>query len=141
MSRGLNKQQIIGRLVDDAQLAHVGQKRTPKCVFRLVANTGWGEYEHTEGFNVVLWSKRAESLSPYLTRGARLYVEGETRTRSWQGDDGQRHYRTEVVAGEIMLLSSGNGGRGNGGHGVHDHHGEDGDEHPGEYEDENYVPY
>lgn len=137
MSRGLNKQQVIGRLASDAQLARVGQNRTPKCSFRLIANTGWGEYEHTEGFNVVLWGKRAESLSPYLTKGARLYVEGETRTRSWQGNDGQRRYRTEVVANEVILLSSGgNGARGNG-------HVEDDDEHPGDedYEDEGYVPY
>jgi single-strand DNA-binding protein len=136
MSKGLNKQQFIGRLTGDAQLVHVGQKKTPKCSFRAVANTGWGEYEHTEGFNVVLWGKRAESLSPYLTKGARLYVEGETRTHSWQGDDGQRRYRTEVVANEVILLSSGNDGKGNG-HGDHDEDECAGDEG---YEDKGYVP-
>lgn len=115
MSKGLNKQQVIGRLADDAELVYVGAKNTPKASFRVVVNTGWGEYEHTEGFNVIVWGKRAESLHPYLTKGLRLYAEGETRTRSWEGNDGQRRYRTEVIASEIVLLGNGNGRNDNGG--------------------------
>ena len=112
MANGLNKQMVIGYLAADAELVHVGQKHTAKCGFRVVTNTGFGDYEHTEGFNVVIWAKRAEALAPYLAKGTRVYVEGETRTRSWEGDDGQKRYRTEVVASEIVLLGGGNGNNG-----------------------------
>ena len=110
MANGVNKQIIVGNLAKDAELTYVGEKNTPKCSFRVVANTGYGDYEHTEGFNVVLWAKRAEAVSQYLTKGIRVYVEGETRTHSWEGEDGQRRYRTEVRADELVLL----GGNGNG---------------------------
>lgn len=109
MSKGLNKQQVIGNLAGDAELVYVGEKNTPKCAFRLISNTGWGNYEHTEGFNVIVWGKRAEGLTSHLTKGTRIYVEGETRTRSWEGEDGQRRYRTEVVANELLLLGHGTG--------------------------------
>jgi single-strand DNA-binding protein len=109
MSKGVNKQIVVGRLAGDTELAYVGAKNTPKASFRVIVNTGWGDYAHTEGFDVVLWGKRAESLRPYLGKGARVYAEGETRTRSWVGDDGQRRYRSEVIADEVVLLGSGNG--------------------------------
>ncbi len=115
MSKGLNKQLLIGRLFKDAELVHVGEKNTPKCSFRAIVNTGWGDYKHTEGFDVVVWGKQAESLHPYLTKGTRVFVEGETRTRSWEGDDGQRRYRTEVVASEVILLGGGSGSGSRGG--------------------------
>jgi single-strand DNA-binding protein len=106
MSKGLNKQQVIGNLAGDAELVYVGEKNTPKCTFRVISTTGWGDYEHTEGFNVIVWGKRAEGLASYLTKGTRIYVEGETRTRSWEGGDGQRRYRTEVAASDVLLLGN-----------------------------------
>jgi single-strand DNA-binding protein len=111
MANGMNKQLVIGNLAGDAQLVHVGEKNTPKCSFRVIANTGWADHQHAEGFDIVVWAKRAEGIVNHLTRGMRVYVEGETRTRSWEGEDGQRRYRTEVVASEIVLLgrSAGDG--------------------------------
>ncbi len=109
MSKGLNKQQVIGNLAGDAELVYVGEKDTPRCTFRVISTTGWGDYKHTEGFNVIVWGKRAEGLTSYLTKGTRIYVEGETRTRSWKGEDGQRRYRTEVVASDVLLLGNGPG--------------------------------
>jgi single-strand DNA-binding protein len=112
MSKGVNKQTIVGNLAADNELVYVGEKETPKLTCRVIANTGFGEYEHAQGFDVVLWGKRAEGLHPYLTKGTRVYLEGETRTRNWDDDDGQTHYRTEVVispyGGDIVLLG-GNG--------------------------------
>jgi single-strand DNA-binding protein len=118
MANGVNKQIVIGNLAKDAELTYVGEKNTPKCEVRVIANTGFGDYEHTEGFNVVIWGKRAEAVSQYLTKGTRVYVEGETRTHSWEDNAGQRRYRTEVRADELVLL--GGNGRGNGGSNVPD---------------------
>ena len=111
---GLNRQMVIGNLAADAEMNMVGEKGTPKAVFRVISNTGYGDYEHTEGFNVALWGRRAESLLPYLKKGRRVYVDGETQTQSWEGGDGKKRYRTEIVlggrGGEIVLLG-GNGSK------------------------------
>jgi single-strand DNA-binding protein len=111
MSKGYNQQTVAGNLGKDAELVHVGSKETPKASFSVAASTGFGEHEHTEWFNVVVWGKRAEGLAAHLTRGTRVLASGETRTRSWQDDEGKKHYRTEVVItpynGEIVLLGGG----------------------------------
>lgn len=115
MATGFNRQTIIGNLAADAELRYT---ESGKAVanFRVIANTGSGDYEHAEGFNVTLWGKLAESLTAYLTKGKQVLVEGETRTRSWNDKEtGQKRYRTEVVVtpfgGSIVLLGGGNGKR------------------------------
>jgi single-strand DNA-binding protein len=67
--------------------------------------------ERTEWHNVVVWGRRAEALSKFLTKGSRLFVEGGLRTSSYQDRDGNKRYRTEVVANNI-ILAGGGGGRG-----------------------------
>ena len=62
--------------------------------------------EDTEWFNVVAWRKLGEVVSAYGDKGRKVYVEGELRTRSWQGTDGQTHYRTELVANDVQFLDS-----------------------------------
>jgi len=111
MARGYNQQTIVGNLGGDAELVHVGQNDTAKASFSIAATTGFGEHEQTEWFNVVVWGKRAEGLAQHLTKGKKVMVVGETRTRSWEGDDGQTRYRTEVhvtpYKGDIVLLGGG----------------------------------
>lgn len=111
MAKGYNQQVIAGNLGKDAELVHVGERDTPKASFSVAATTGFGEREHTEWFSVVVWGKRAQGLAEHLTRGKQVMVSGETRTRSWTDDDGEKHYRTEVVItpykGEIVLLGGG----------------------------------
>ncbi len=115
MSNGFNKQTIIGNLARDAELKYTPNGK-PVANFRVIANTGYGEYKHTEGFNIVVWGKLAETLAQYLTKGKQVIVEGETRTRKFQGKDGQDRYVTEVVVnafgGTVVLLGGGNGNGG-----------------------------
>ena len=69
-----------------------------------------GEWkEETNWTNVVLW--RGENVSPYLTKGKQIYVEGRIQTRSYDDKDGRKVWTTEVVADDVILL----GGRGEGG--------------------------
>jgi single-strand DNA-binding protein len=111
MAKGYNQQIVTGNLGRDAELVVVGEKNTPKASFSVAATTGFGKSEHTEWFDVVVWGKRAEALTQYLTKGQKVLVTGETRTRSWDGEDGQKHYRTEVVItpyfGDVVLLGNG----------------------------------
>ena len=74
--------------------------------------------DETDWHDIVLW--RGENVAQYLTKGTQVYVEGRLQTRSWEGQDGQKRYRTEVVCDSnqgLMLLSGGSGGGGGGGGG------------------------
>jgi single-strand DNA-binding protein len=112
MGNGLNRVLVIGNLAKDAEVATLGEKQTPKATFRVVTTTGFGENEHVEGFNCGLWGKQAESLSPYLTKGTRVFVEGEMRTRSYE-QNGETKYFSEVRVRDVRLQPQGDG-RGSG---------------------------
>jgi single-strand DNA-binding protein len=75
-------------------------------------NTPDGEKkEETEWFSVVAWNKLAETCNQYLTKGKLVYVEGRLQTRTWEGTDGQKHSRTEVIASQVTFLDrAGTGG-------------------------------
>ena len=105
---GLNKVMIIGNLGADPEMRYMADG-TAFTSFRVASsrtyNTRDGERkEETEWFPVVTWQKLAEQCSQFLQKGRRVYVEGRLRTRSWDTPDGQRHYRTEVVAERVLFL-------------------------------------
>ena len=62
----------------------------------------------------MIWSKSAEAVNEYIGKGDRIYVAGRLVNNTWEGDDGQRRYRTEIHASEVVFLDSRNGNR-NGG--------------------------
>lgn len=112
MSEGLNRVQLLGNLGADPELRYT-QSGTAVLNMRLAATERYknrdGEWqERTEWINVVLWGQRAEALGNMLTKGERIFVEGSLRTSSYEGRDGQKRYKTEVNARNIILL----GGRG-----------------------------
>jgi single-strand DNA-binding protein len=71
----------------------------------------------TEWFNILIWGDTAERVSQYITKGKSVYVEGRLQTRSWDDDQGQKHYMTEVVANSVQLLDRREGGGQGGGGG------------------------
>ncbi len=109
MARGLNKVMIIGNLGSDPEMRYTPTGR-PVTSFSVATSRNWvtseGEQrEATEWFRVVAWGNLAEICNRYLRKGSRVYVEGRLQTRSWD-NQGQRHYCTEVVANEMVLLDS-----------------------------------
>ena len=75
-----------------------------------------GESE-TDWHQIVVWDKLAEACANYVEKGQRLYVAGRLTQNSWTGDDGQRRYRTEIHAQEVVFLDSArNGNNGSGSH-------------------------
>ncbi|HAL60985.1 MAG TPA: single-stranded DNA-binding protein [Chloroflexi bacterium] len=109
MTRGLNKVMIIGNLGSDPEMRYTPTGR-PVTSFSVATSRSWvtseGERrEATEWFRVVAWGNLAEICNRYLGKGSRVYVEGRLQTRSWE-NQGQRHYRTEVVANEMVLLDA-----------------------------------
>lgn len=113
MAEGLNKVMLLGNLGADPEL-----RVTPggQAVLKLrLATTetyldrNQTRQERTEWHQVTLWGKRGEALAKFLTKGERIFVEGSLRTSSYE-KDGEKRYRTEVVASNVIL-----GGRGKGG--------------------------
>jgi single-strand DNA-binding protein len=60
--------------------------------------------EETEWFNVVAWGNLAEICKQYLAKGQQVYVEGRLQTRRWEDQEGKKHFTTEVVANEMIML-------------------------------------
>ncbi len=109
-SMSLNKVMIIGNVGRDPEMRYT-QNGSPVTSFSVAAGRRWttpeGEQrEETEWFNIVTWNKLAETANRYVAKGSRVYIEGRLQTRSWEGQDGQKRYRTEVVAQNLILLDS-----------------------------------
>lgn len=105
---GLNKVMIIGNLGADPEMRYTADGNA-LTNFRVASSRNYttpeGERrEETEWFSVVAWRKLAEQCSQFLQKGRRVYVEGRLRTRSWDTPDGQKRYRTEVVADRVLFL-------------------------------------
>lgn len=98
----LNKVMLIGNAGRDCELRYT-QSGVAQAQFSLACSYKAKDKEETEWFNVVLFRETAEKLSQYITKGKSVYVEGRLQTRSWE-TDGQKHYRTEVIANSIQLL-------------------------------------
>lgn len=101
---------IIGRLGRDPEMRFTASGR-PVASFSVATARGWtdceGEHhEETEWFHVVTWGGLAEVCKKRLHKGALVYVEGRLQTRNWEGPDGERHYRTELVAQELIFLDN-----------------------------------
>ncbi len=111
----LNKVMIIGRLTRDPEL-----RTTPTgasvCQIGLATNFVYTnqqsgqKVEQVEYHNVTLWRKLAEIANQYLKKGRRVYIEGRLQTRSWDGKDGIKRSRTEIVADNMIMLDGGQGG-------------------------------
>ena len=104
----LNKVMIIGNLGSEPEMRFTPNGH-PVTNFRVATNrsftTSEGERkEETEWFGVEVWGRLAEQCNQFLGKGRLVYVEGRLRTRSWEGQDGQKRYRTEVVANQVTFL-------------------------------------
>lgn len=104
----LNKVMIIGNVGGDPEMRFTPSGH-PVTSFGVATNwmytTPEGERkQETEWFNVVAWNRLAEQCNQFLNKGRLVYVEGRLRSRSWEGQDGQKHHRTEVVANRVTFL-------------------------------------
>lgn len=115
----LNKAFVMGNLTRDPEL-----RQTPSgqavCSFSIATNRfytdGSGQKQKQAEFhNVVAWGKQAEIVNQYLKKGSLIFVEGRIQTRSWQDPQGQKRFRTEIVAERIQLGPRQQGGNNFGG--------------------------
>lgn len=112
MADGLNKVMLLGNLGADPEL-RVTQSGQSVLKLRLATSASYldknrDRQERVEWHSVTVWGKRAEALAKFLSKGSRLFVEGELRTSSYDAADGNgKRYRTEVNALNIILAGGG----------------------------------
>jgi single-strand DNA-binding protein len=109
----LNKVMIIGRLTRDPELraipSGVNVCQMGVATSYVYTNQSTGQkVEQTEFHNVVLWRKLGEIAHQYLKKGNQVYIEGRLQTRTWDGKDGQKRNRTEIIADNMIMLGSKN---------------------------------
>lgn len=109
-ARSLNKVILIGNLTRDPVLKNTANGVTV-CTFGIATNSSWrdaqgNDKERAEFHNIVAWNKLAEVCAQILGVGMLVYLEGELRTRVWDDESGNRHYRTEIKLEDMILLDA-----------------------------------
>jgi len=104
----LNRAMIIGNLTRDPETRTTNSGQTV-CTFGIATNSYWKDaagqkQERSEFHNIVAWGKLAEICQQFLGKGRKVYVEGRLQTREWDGQDGQKRNRTEIVAENMIML-------------------------------------
>jgi single-strand DNA-binding protein len=101
----VNKVLLTGRLTRDPEMRSLASGKNV-TTFTVASNEfiGGGR-EKAEYSNVVTWDRLAEIAGTYLGKGQQVAIEGRLQTRSWDDDRGQRHWKTEVVASHVEMLS------------------------------------
>jgi len=104
----VNRMIIIGNLGSEPEMRFTPNGR-PVTSFSAATNrrytTSDGERrEETEWFTIVTWGRLAEQCNQYLTKGRLVYVEGRLHSHSWEGQDGQKRYRNEIIADRVSFL-------------------------------------
>ena len=109
MSKGINKEILIGNLCNNPELKEFSNGRCANIT--LATNSSWKDkntgqqQEKAEFHRVVFFNKLAEIAGQYLKKGSKVYIEGSIRTRSYD-KDGEKRYATEIVANEMQMLDS-----------------------------------
>lgn len=114
MARSFNQVILVGNLTRDPEMRTIpsGQSVTS---FGVATSRSWKSQdsdewqEQTEFHNVVVWGRQGETAAQYLSKGRKVMIVGRLQTRSWEGEDGKKNYRTEIVAEQVNFLD-GRGG-------------------------------
>jgi len=110
MAKDLNKVLLIGRLGQDPELKYT-QSGIAVAKFSVATSQQWKDQDgntqdRTEWHNVVVWRRLAEICAEYLKKGSKVYLEGSLSTSSWEDENKKKHYRTEVVLNDMIMLDS-----------------------------------
>lgn len=115
MARSFNQVILVGNLTRDPEVRTIpsGQSVTS---FGVATSRSWKApdsdewQEQTEFHNVTVWGRQGETAAQYLAKGRKVMIVGRLQTRSWEGEDGKKNYRTEIIAEQVNFLD----GRGKG---------------------------
>ena len=105
----MNKVVLMGRLTKDPEVRYTQTNNTLVASFSLAVNRRFakqGEERQADFINIVAWSKTGEFCSKYFKKGQQVGVIGRIQTRTWDDEQGQKHYVTEVIAEEAYFADS-----------------------------------
>ena len=105
----MNKVILMGRLTRDPEVRYTQTNNTLVASFSLAVNRRFvrqGEERQADFINIVAWSKLGEFCSKYFKKGQQVGIIGRIQTRTWDDEQGQKHYITEVVAEEAYFADS-----------------------------------
>jgi single-strand DNA-binding protein len=111
----LNRAQVLGNLTRDPEMRFTPNGQAV-ANFAVATNRKWKgrdgapDGEDTQYHDIVVWGKQAEAVVPMMKKGGPVFVEGRIETRNWEGQDGVKRYKTEIIADNIIVLSSRSGG-------------------------------
>lgn len=105
---GINKVILVGNLGVDPEVRKTASQQTV-TQFSLATSDSWvnkdGErQEKTEWHRIVVWGKLAETCAKHLAKGRQVFIEGRLQTRSWETEQGQKKFTTEIIAGQVLFL-------------------------------------
>ena len=108
MAFSLNRAQVIGNVTRDPEVRQTSGGQMVAS-FAIATNSSWMDktgqrQEKAEFHNIVAWGKLAEVAQTYLKKGRKVFVEGRMQTRDWDGEDGVKRYRSEIVVENMILL-------------------------------------
>ena len=109
MAGSINKVILIGNLGKDPEVRYL-ENGVAVCNFSIATGETYKDKNsgekvtHTEWHNIVLWRGLAEVAEKYLKKGAKIYIEGKLRTRSWRDQEGQTKYTTEILGDNMTML-------------------------------------
>lgn len=110
----LNRAQVLGNLTRDPEMRYTPNGQAV-CTLSIATNRRWKNrdndewQEATEYHDVVVWGKQAEFAGQFFKKGQPVFAEGRLQTRNWEGQDGVKRYKTEIVA-ENVISMAGKGG-------------------------------
>lgn len=110
MAMSLNKVQLIGNLTRDPEIKTT-TGNSLLATFSLATNHTWidkdgQKQEKPEYHSINVWGKLAEICQQYVSKGQKLYIEGRIQTKEWEAENGEKKFRTEIIAEKLIILSS-----------------------------------
>lgn len=110
----LNKVALVGRLTKDPEVRYTADNQTPIAKFTIAVDRTFKRdgQASADFIPVVVFGKSAENCGKYIKKGRLVAVSGRIQTRSWDDQEGKRHYTTEVIADEVDFLDRGSDIRG-----------------------------
>lgn len=105
----MNKVILLGRLTKDPEVRYTQNNNTLVASFSMAVNRRFvaqGQERQADFFNIVAWSKLGEFCSKYFKKGQQVAIVGRLQNRSWDDDQGTKHYITEIIAEEAYFADS-----------------------------------
>lgn len=131
----MNKVALVGRLTKDPEVRYTANNQTAVAKFTIAVNRMFKQEGQPDAdfIPIVVFGKPAENCGKYIGKGRLVAVSGRIQTRSWDDQEGKRHFTTEVIADEVHFLDKGNDVNKGSGSGATK---ESGDFYPAEEEDD-----